>query len=141
MEETIMSVTGHCLCGAVKIAAQGEPIFVGKCYCTDCQRGSGGHSTVVAYPEPVVTVSGPLAKYMSKGDSGQDVTRGFCPTCGTRVYTSAAVMPGVTLVQAGVINEGAAIVPTLSIFAASAVAWDMPPANIPSCPGAPPAPN
>lgn len=136
-----MSVSGKCLCGAVTVAAQGEPVFVGKCYCTDCQRGSGGHSTVAAYPDPAVSVSGAMSKYVSKGDSGQDVMRGFCPTCGTRILTNAAVMPGLTLLQAGIINETASVVPTLSIFAASAAAWDMPPANIPSCPGAPPAPS
>lgn len=137
-----MSVTGHCLCGAVSVAAQGEPIFTGKCYCTDCQRGSGGgHSTVLALPDATVSISGPVTKYVSKGDSGHDVTRAFCPTCGSRIYTIAAAMPGVIMVQAGILNEAAAVVPGMSIFAASAAPWDQPPAHIPSFPGMPRGPS
>ena len=137
-----MNVSGNCLCGAVKVAAQGEPLFAGKCYCTDCQRGSGGgHSTVVALPEPAVSISGPLTKYVSKGDSGYDVTRAFCPTCGARIYSAAAAMPGVTRVQAGILNDADSIVPGMSIFAASAAHWDQPPAHIPSFPGMPQGPG
>ncbi len=135
-----MSATGHCLCGAVSVAAQGEPIFTGKCYCTDCQRGSGGgHSTILAYPQAAVAVAGPLATYTSKGDSGADVTRAFCPTCGARIYSAPAALPGMTLLAAGVMDDASRVKPTMSIFTKSAAPWDQPPSSIPSFPGMPPA--
>lgn len=137
-----MKVSGNCLCGAVSVAAEGEPFFVGKCYCTDCQRGSGGgHTTVVALQDSGVSVSGTVTKFVGKGDSGHAVTRAFCPTCGSRIYTQAAAMPGVTMLAAGILNEPAAVVPGMSIYAASAAHWDQPPAHIPSFPGMPQGPQ
>ena len=137
-----MKVSGNCLCEAVQLSAEGDPLFVGNCYCTACQRGSGkGHSTVVALPDAGVTVSGALSTYVVKGDSGQDVTRAFCPTCGAGIYTQAAAMPGVTMLAAGILNEAASVVPGLSIYAASAAPWDQPPAHIPSFPGMPRGPQ
>jgi hypothetical protein len=137
-----MKVSGNCLCGAVTVAAEGEPFFMGKCYCSDCQRGSGGgHSTVVALPDGGVAVSGAVTKYVRKGDSGHDVTRAFCPTCGARIYTQAAAMPGVVMLQAGILNDADAVSPGMSIYAASAAPWDQPPAHIPSFPKMPQGPR
>ena len=41
MSETGKRYTGGCLCGALRYEAQGEPLFAGHCYCTDCQKSSG----------------------------------------------------------------------------------------------------
>lgn len=44
-----MSLTGTCLCGAVRYEASAEPVFSGNCYRIDCQKEAGsGHLTVVA---------------------------------------------------------------------------------------------
>ena len=41
MTENIRRYTGGCLCGALRYEAEGEPLFTGHCYCTDCQKASG----------------------------------------------------------------------------------------------------
>src|SRR5215469_13948757 len=33
--------TGGCQCGAVRYAAEGEPLYAGYCFCEDCRRSSG----------------------------------------------------------------------------------------------------
>ena len=33
--------TGGCLCGMLRYEAVGEPLYIGHCYCTDCQKASG----------------------------------------------------------------------------------------------------
>jgi len=41
MTENTRRYTGGCLCGALRYEAEGEPLFTGHCYCTDCQKASG----------------------------------------------------------------------------------------------------
>ncbi|MDI3335301.1 GFA family protein [Defluviimonas aestuarii] len=72
-------VTGGCQCGAVRIAARGEPLRVGICHCLDCRKHHGAlfHASAI-FPEAAVTVTGETRAY--KG-------RHFCPTCGSSVYS------------------------------------------------------
>ena len=32
------TLTGGCLCGAVRYKISADPIFSGKCYCEDCRK-------------------------------------------------------------------------------------------------------
>lgn len=129
-----MAKTGGCLCGAVRYSvADGDAIFVGHCHCKDCQKASGaGKVTVLAVPEAMVTITGAMTSYESKGDNGQPVTRQFCPTCGGQLFSRASTMPGVLMIKAGSLDDSAAVAPQMSVFAGSAAAWDQPAAGIPS---------
>ena len=56
-----MKIEGGCLCGKVRYSADAEPIFVGVCHCTNCQKGTGtAFNVVVALPKPAVGVQGAL---------------------------------------------------------------------------------
>ncbi len=67
--------TGGCQCGAIRFEASGDPLFAGHCSCRDCQMASGtGHSTIAAFPESALKVTGVTTKYTSAGGSGQPVT-------------------------------------------------------------------
>src|SRR5476649_2086760 len=107
-----MAIEGGCLCGAVTYEISGEPMFVGHCACENCQKATGGgHSSIAAYPEPSLTVSGAVTSYVGKGDSGQDTTYQFCPKCGSRLLTRAAMMPNVVMVTLGTMESGADLSP------------------------------
>ncbi len=45
MSERVLN--GHCLCGAVRYEAWGEPLFSGFCYCEDCRRASGAGASPI----------------------------------------------------------------------------------------------
>lgn len=126
-----MTMTGSCLCGAVTYAIAGEPSFVGNCYCADCRKESGtGHLTLVAVPAATVTAIGATQSYTKPGDSGMDVTRIFCPNCGTTLFGEPAMMAGMLMVRAGSLNEAARLVPHMAVYAADALPWDQPPAGM-----------
>ena len=85
MSETI---TGGCLCGAIRFETTAEPAIQLLCHCTDCQTISGA-AAYAAYVVPLDTLSvsnGEPAHYEVTADSGRSNSRHFCPNCGTRVW-------------------------------------------------------
>jgi len=117
-------LTGGCLCGRVRYTLSGEPVFSGLCHCRNCQRYTGSaFETVVAYPAASVSVQGELKTYNDTGDSGQPVYRRFCPNCGSGVIAEAAMLPGMTLVLTGTLDDPATYVPAMEIYCSSAQPW------------------
>ena len=69
-----MTHTGQCLCGAVKLELEGDPIAARMCWCHDCQRLASGSATVNALFAPEnVTVTGPITLHHKVADSGNTV--------------------------------------------------------------------
>jgi hypothetical protein len=133
------TLSGGCLCGAVRYTVSADFIFTGKCYCEDCRRGSSsGHNSVYAVPEQSVKLTGELTEYQKKGGSGHPITRRFCPVCGSKISTTAAAMPGVMLLTASSLDDPEKFTSQMSIFTSRAPSWDRPPADAPSFPEMPP---
>jgi hypothetical protein len=125
------TIKGGCLCGAVTYEVQGDPMFVGHCACENCQKTTGGgHSSVAAYPEPQVSIHGDPTSYQGKGDSGQPTISQFCPTCGSRLFTRAAVMPGVVMVSLGTMDANADLEPSMMIYGKRRRSWDHVPSGL-----------
>ena len=98
--------SGGCLCGAIRYRIAGAPVFVGQCYCKDCQKATGtGHATVIGVLETQLSVAGEPALYASQGESGGQVRRHFCPVCASRLYTAADSAGPVRMVQAGTLDR------------------------------------
>jgi hypothetical protein len=74
-------VAGGCLCGAVRLEAQGQPYRVGLCHCMDCRKHHGAlfHASAI-FPEGAVTIEGETRDYAG---------RHFCPGCGSSVFSSS----------------------------------------------------
>lgn len=72
-------ITGGCLCGSVRIEAEGEPYRVGVCHCLDCRKHHGAlfHASAI-YPEAQVCVTGETRDYRG---------RHFCVGCGSSVFS------------------------------------------------------
>ncbi len=122
---TPLEFSGGCLCGAIRYRITGAPVFVGQCYCKDCQKATGtGHSTVVGVLETQLSLAGEPAVHTSIGGSGGQVRRHFCPQCAGRLYTAADSAGPVRMVQAGSLDEPNAVTPTVAIFVKDALSWD-----------------
>ena len=118
------NITGGCLCGRVRYTVTGEPAFSGLCHCRNCQRYTGSaFEALIAFPAASVSVQGELKTYDDTGDSGQPVHRRFCPNCGSGVVNEVDVLPGVTIVLAGTLDDPATFKPTMDVYWSSAQPW------------------
>ena len=72
-----------CLCGAVRIRIDGEPVVGFYCHCPDCRAAHGAAYVGVAlYPSAAVEVmAGEVATFAI-----ESLPRAFCPKCGARMF-------------------------------------------------------
>ncbi len=79
--------TGGCLCGAIRYESSGEPVFALQCHCRDCQRQTGSaYVAAVRVPAAEFRITkGKPKHYIAKADSGNEITRVFCPDCGSPI--------------------------------------------------------
>lgn len=125
--------TGGCLCGAVRFKCTEDPQLVGHCHCVDCRKSSGtGHCTHLVVPETAFSVVGAVTFYDRAADSGNVVSRGFCGTCGSPIYSRNSAMPGVVFPRASVLDNPEVLKPQMIVYASRAPAWDHMDPTLPS---------
>jgi hypothetical protein len=119
-------IKGSCRCGKVSYASTADPVFAGICHCRSCQKSTGSaYATVVAVPAASLTVTGSTKRFDDVADSGSSTHREFCPECGSTITQSADVMPGLTMVPAGTLDEPGSVMPAMQIYCDSALPWAM----------------
>lgn len=115
--------TGGCLCGQVRYTIHAEPGPSRVCWCRDCQRLAANGTVNVVFPSAAITTTGPVAAFDKTADSGNLVTRRFCPTCGTQLFSDSTGRPGLTVVRVGTLDDPSVVTPTAHIWTSSAPAW------------------
>ena len=117
--------TGSCLCGAVAYDSKADPQVVAHCHCVDCRKSSGtGHGTHIVIPAEAFTVTGNVTFYDKPADSGAVVSRGFCPTCGSPVYSTNSALPGMVFPRASILDDPDQVTPQMIVYASRAPGWD-----------------
>lgn len=115
--------TGGCLCGSVRYECSAEPIAMGNCHCRDCQRATGSaYASGLLVPQSALTITGDVKYYEVTGDSGSMVGRGFCPNCGSRLF-SKPPNPELMGILAGSLDDPSYFKPTMDIYTDSAQPW------------------
>ena len=80
--------SGGCLCGEVRYTFKADPALSFSCHCRDCQRATGSVcASAFAVPKSSLQLSGEYKYFNKLGDDGREVSRGFCPICGSRVVS------------------------------------------------------
>jgi hypothetical protein len=119
-------IAGGCLCGAIRYEGTTEPIIQGHCQCRDCQRATGaGHMSLMAVPKSSIAVSGPLKYFDKPADSGNIVSRGFCPDCGSSVLNLNSGMPDMLFLLAGCLDDPGQLEPMVAVYTARGHEWDI----------------
>lgn len=133
-----MHYTGGCLCGRIRYEGS-EQFGGGHCHCIDCRKSSGtGHCSHMIVPDTAFTVSGELSFYDSPADSGNIVSRGFCPTCGSAVLSKNSGMPGMVFVRASSLDDPDIFMPQMVVYTDRAAKWDHVDPALPSFAAMPP---
>ena len=118
--------TGGCLCGSIRYECFGEPAFSLLCHCRDCQRQSGS-AFIAAARMPAAgfkITRGEPRRYISKSDSGNDITRVFCGECGGPLYVQVSTRPDLVGIRVASFDDPSFFKPEADIFVKSAQPWD-----------------
>jgi hypothetical protein len=128
-----MTITGGCYCGAVRYAAEGEPILKAECFCRECQYITGGGSLhVMAVPLDGFALTKGAVQDFARADLPGAVTRQFCPKCGTHLFTRAPGLPHAIILKVGSLDTLADYGgPDTANFACDAQPYHHLPDNIP----------
>jgi hypothetical protein len=84
----------------------------------------GAYVPVLFVPRNAVQIMGTVKYYDSKGDSGNVISRGLCPNCGSRLFGKPAVMPDGMGIVAGSLDDPSWYKPAMDIYTESAQPWD-----------------
>ena len=115
--------TGRCLCGAVTFTLAADPLAARICWCRDCKHLAANGTVNIVVPAAALRFSGDLSEHTMKADSGNDVTRQFCPRCGTHLFAKSSARPEMRVVRVGNLDEPSSIRPSANIWASRAPSW------------------
>lgn len=131
--------TGSCQCGSVRYEVPRDMKLAAKCHCQMCQKSTGtGAMTAVVYGEDELKLSGAIKGYTYTSDGGNPVTTMFCPNCGSGLYMTTPLFPGLLLLRAGTLDDSTGVDPQFVVFNKRRPAWDGDNPNVPHFPEMPP---
>jgi len=125
-----MSVTGGCLCGAIKYELAEAPAMMGVCHCKNCQRQAGSAFSTLAgvAKEQFRFVTGEPKLYLD-GDtkSGNQVERYFCGNCGSPIYSALGSQPDSIFLKTGTMDDTSSFAPQFHVWCDTRQNWfDLP---------------
>ncbi|WP_159716298.1 GFA family protein [Geminicoccus flavidas] len=117
---------GGCLCGAVRLRLEDEPILTHACHCRFCQRVTGAPFAVNAMIElDRITLTGqdPEAVHTPSAlPAGQKLHR--CWTCRAMLWSNHSLLGDrIAIVPVGILDEAEAMVPDIHCFTATRHPW------------------
>jgi hypothetical protein len=117
--------TAECACGSLKVKVETEPMIVGACSCTQCQRRTGSVFSVSAYfpRHSVQVVSGVSKTFVRMGDSGRKAEIHFCPEGGSSVFWDSEALPEVRGVAVGCFADPSFPAPQRAAYIRSRHYW------------------
>ena len=121
-----MKIEGGCHCGFITYIGEADPEKTAICHCTDCQTLTGAaFRTVIPVPDHAFKIiSGEPAIYVKTAESGAKRAQGFCPRCGSPIYSTAAGDgPKEYFVRVGTVRQRDRLIPKVQIWARSRQSW------------------
>lgn len=119
-----ISITGGCLCGALRYEATAQPIYAGLCYCADCRRASGsGFIPFMGFRAEHLTISGATRQSHAPAFNGGIATRNHCAQCGGLVFGGAQGESDEHTIYAGSLDDPSHFVPKVALFVRDRPAW------------------
>ena len=118
-----VTVTGGCLCGALRYEARGAPGVAGYCCCGDCRKASGSAFIgFMGFPPGRITITGEARRFHSPAANGNVATRNFCAVCNSLVFGGGPDLGGIN-VYAGSLDDATQFKPTIALFTRDMAHW------------------
>ena len=120
------TLTGGCLCGAIRYTVSVPITELRACHCRDCQKASGaGGSVNAVIPRSALDITqGNPKRYAVTADSGRTLYRYFCGDCGSPIYGQRAASPETAVLRIGTLdNPPGDMKITANIWTRSARPW------------------
>lgn len=121
-----MTMTGSCLCGAVRYEIDSAPALTGVCHCKNCQRQAGSaFSTLAGVPaaEFHLTAGEPTVYQDRDTESGNAVGRYFCGQCGSPIYSALQAQPEMIYLKTGTLDDTTSFKPQFHVWCDSKQNW------------------
>jgi hypothetical protein len=118
-------VTGSCLCSAIRYEIEGEPMRMANCHCDDCRKATGApYTTNVFYKDTQITLlKGTPKVFEHTSDSGNSMAKEFCGDCGSQIFGTGALRPGIRHVKVGTIDDASFVKPEANLFVPHALSY------------------
>ena len=117
------TLTGACLCGAVRLEIDGPFESAGYCHCTRCQRRSGTNAGASARVDPatfrLVAGEDQLRGWRPEGG----LEKAFCGACGSGVLARRPDDGAVLVVRMGAFDGDPGVRPSAHQYTAYAAPW------------------
>jgi hypothetical protein len=119
------TLTGSCLCRAIRYEVRVPITELRACHCKDCQKASGTGGTVNAMiPSSAFAITqGTPKRYSLVAASGRTLHRFFCGDCGSPLYSRRETMPEMTSVRIGTLDDAPPMKIVTNIWTESARPW------------------
>lgn len=119
------SLTGGCLCGAIRYSVNQPLQNIVVCHCSHCRKASGAgasHNAIV--PAATVTfTAGKPKTYADTAQSGNTLYRNFCGDCGSPIYSQRKNTPDMMVLKVGTLDAAADMKIVMNIWTNSAQPW------------------
>jgi hypothetical protein len=123
------SLTGRCLCGAVRYRCPAPIAPATLCHCESCRRAAGAH--VVAWLTVPLAALEYLAGEPLTYQSSAAVRRGFCGRCGTPLTYWTRSRSDEIDITIATLDAPDEVVPVDHVWMSDALAWDRPADGLP----------
>jgi hypothetical protein len=121
------TMSGGCMCGAVRYTIDEKPLATGLCHCNRCRPQSGtAFSTVIFIHRNKLALTGETAVFQDVGSSGLKVLRRYCPRCGSPLTTEPDLTPDLFMIKAGTIDANEWFYPVWELFVGRRRPWVAP---------------
>jgi hypothetical protein len=120
-----VSLTGGCLCGAIRFELTEPPRGASYCHCTRCQRRTGtavSANAAVNGDAFTITQGEDALKTWRHPDGGY--VKAFCGECGAHLFSRHPDDPAKMGVRMGAFDDDPGVRPSVRQFVAYAAAWE-----------------
>lgn len=112
---------GGCHCGKVRFEITGQPNWLGRCHCHDCQKISG--TAYMAYAGFGTKQVSFLSEKPKEYKSSAAVTRTFCDVCGSPIEWKKDDEPQNTALSLGLFDEDPNFDLTNDLYEENSPSW------------------